>query len=180
MRAVSSHSPLRSDRSNLRLNYFVVDGDDNLWRISASAFDRLWHDSSAVSELESDGVPVRVGDELRLLTVLSDSNWQPIVTFLLRARVRNDRLLVADRYHLYRTLAGHGDGSVESELVKYHLSGWPIDWQRQVAVAMDVPASQFKRVSIGGPVVMADLWGMPLTNVMSHFEKSLNKLLSPS
>lgn len=160
--------------SSLRLNYFLADADDRLWRIPARSFERLWHDGGDVTRVKSDGEPITLGSEFRLLTVLSDQDWQPLVTFLLRARIRDNRLLIADRYHLYRTLSSGGNREPELDLVRHHLTGWPEDWQSQIAVAMDVPAAAFKQVSIGGPLVMADLWGVGMSTVMRHFEDALS------
>ena len=158
---------------NLRLNHFVVDVEDRIWRISAQTFETLWHDGGSTRNVVSDGQLVNVGEQLRHLTVLSDENWQPLVTFLLRVDLIEDRLRVADRYRLYRALSGKIDGPLEKQLVQHQLSGWPADWQSQLAVAMDVPSSQFKKVSIGGPLVMADLWGMSVSGVLEHFRVSM-------
>lgn len=166
-------APTTLHPSTLRLNYFVVDDDDQVLRIPARQFERIWHGDACVDELESDGLPVQLDKQLRLLTVLGDRDWHPIVTFLMRTRLSEGRLLVADRYHLYRTLAGRGKTGHEGALVKHHLSGWPADWQSQLAVAMDCPAADFTRVSIGGPLVMADLWGMEISAVVRHFEQNL-------
>ena len=173
MRAVSQQMSSLTTSENLRLNYFVCDAADRIWRIPAKSFERIWLDSASVADLNSDGSPVKVDSQLRVLTVLSDANWKPQITFLLRATLRDGRLLVAERYQLYRTLTGRDGGEVEAALVRRQLSGWPHDWQSQLAVAMDVPAREFAKVSIGGPLVMADLWEMSLSSILKHFESTL-------
>jgi hypothetical protein len=50
--------------------------------------------------------------------------------------------------------------------------GWPADWQRQLAVAVDVPAAELKKIGLGGPLLMSDLWGIPLDEVVHYFEEA--------
>lgn len=165
--------PLPAAITDLRLNYFLVDVDNRLWRLPADLFEAIWHGAAGIDTMELEGERIDCGDSFRVITVLSDGQWRPIVTFLLRSRVRDGRLVVADRYGLYRALSGNGSPQLESELMRHHLGGWPANWQSQLGVAMDVPSADFNRVSIGGPLVMADLWNMPVDTVMAHFERSV-------
>ena len=173
MRAVTPETSVLTSVENLRLNYFAVDRRDRIWRISAKSFEDIWRDSADTADLQSDGEAVELDSRLRVLTVLSDANWCPLVTFLLRGTLRDGRLLTADRYRLYRTLSGHRQTELEGRLIREQLSGWPADWQSQLAVAMDTPVGAFGKVSIGGPLVMADLWDMSVGSVLQHFEGTL-------
>jgi len=37
-------------------------------------------------------------------------------------------------------------------------------------VALDVPVVELRRIGIGGPLLMADLWGFSIERILQYFE----------
>ncbi len=78
----------------------------------------------------------------------------------LRCGLTDGRLTAADRLVL-RAFACP-DCVTPGEAVRHHLSGWPADLIRQLAVAMDVPAAGLDEVlDVGGPVLELAVPGLP-------------------
>jgi hypothetical protein len=44
-----------------------------------------------------------------------------------------------------------------------------------LAVALDVPALQLRRIGIGGPLLMSELWGVPVETVITYFEEAAGR-----
>ncbi len=57
----------------------------------------------------------------------------------------------------------------------HQLYGWPDDWYQQLAVALDVPVVELRKVGIGGPLLMADLWGFSIERILQYFEEGYQK-----
>jgi hypothetical protein len=96
----------------------------------------------------------RAGRELHLATAVCDARLRPTAVCLLRVPLTGGALTPADRMVL-RAFA-RPDCVTPAEAVRHHLTGWPADTVRQLAVALDVPAARVvKTLDVGGPVFVA-------------------------
>ncbi|MFG0333493.1 MAG: hypothetical protein ACF8TS_09040 [Maioricimonas sp. JB049] len=151
----------------LGLIHFVVDDEGTFHRVPPEAVEAVWDGEAAVSSL-----PVPLDDELRLAFVLCDADQQPAMTFFLRLKVTNDAIDRDSRMAALRALTEHQGRRYDSADARYQLEGWPTDWRTQLAVALDVPAREFRRLGIGGPLLMSELWGVPVEQIVAYFESA--------
>ena len=152
----------------MQIRYFVADVEDRLHRVPGRAAEGLWLGRVTADELE-----FALGGELRVVTVLVDDDLEPVMTFFLRLDL--DRSEVTDESRLDAldaATAEHGE-RFSHPAQQRQLDGWPTDWRRQLAVALDVPPHRLGRTGTGGPLVMCDLWGVPLDEVLEYFEAAV-------
>lgn len=111
------------------------------------------------------GDRVAAGYELRLATAVCDNDLIPTGVFLVRVPLTDGALTPADLLAL-RAFA-RPDCVTPAEAVRHHLSGWPSDLIRQLAVALDVPAAEVEgTLDVGGPVFLAAVTGESVARVM--------------
>ena len=144
----------------MQLKYFVVDADERLWQVSRYTVEDLWKNHAT-----SDEFDFNLDEELRLITVLCNERLLPIVTFFVHLELEQGRITDESRVEAFEAMGGRDD--VTS--AKRQFFGWPDDWPHQLAVALDVPISHFRKVGVGGPLLMSDLWGIPLQKVLDYF-----------
>ena len=150
------------------LNYFVVDTDQQLRRVEREAVEEVWEGVST-----ADSLPNRVGEELRILSVLCDEEeLQPQTCFFVKADLQDGQITAESRSEAYDAMSAHQQQPDEQALPASQFAGWPVDWQTQLAVALDVPAIRFRQVGVGGPLLMADLWGFSIDQILGYFDEA--------
>jgi hypothetical protein len=114
-----------------------------------------------------------IGDELRLVTVLcDDDDLTPRKCFFLRTKVEDGRITDTSRFDAYDSMTEHSRGTYDILAEDHQLDGWPDNWHQQLAVALDVPVAKLRRVGIGGPLLMADMWGFSIERILQYFEEA--------
>lgn len=149
----------------MQIRYFVVDDVGQLRKTPRKAVERLWKGRGTSFQL---GVPV--GDELRLISVVCDESLVPKMCFFLRTELQNGQITEESRIDAYEAAGNPTKRRYDHPAAQRQFAGWPRDWQHQLAVAMDVPAGQLRKIGIGGPLLMSDLWGISLKKVLEYFE----------
>ena len=154
----------------MTLRYFVVDVDGQLRRVPPEAAEAVWAGQEDAGELD-----VMLGSELKLVTALIDDGLDPVMTFFLRADLDRGAITEESRIAaLEAVTAGHGR-RLSDPLQRRQFEGWPDDWRRQLAVALDTPAKRFTKLGLGGPLVLSEMWGVPMGTVMGYFEKAASE-----
>ncbi|MGH7201915.1 MAG: hypothetical protein ACREJB_15015 [Planctomycetaceae bacterium] len=149
------------------LAYFVIDRDQQLRRAAPEMIEALWHGQVTTEELR-----IEVGEELRLISVLCLEDLTPAVCFFARLELEDGLISREAKINLFEAMAQRRVRRFDHPLAREQFHGWPSDWQRQLAVALDVPALDLKKISLGGPLVMSELWGVPLEKVLAYFEEA--------
>ena len=151
----------------MTLRYFVVDVDGQLRRVPAAAAEAVWAGHADAGELDA-----MLGSELKLVTTLIDDGLNPVMTFFLRVELDRGRITEESRIAALEAItAGHGR-RLSDPAQRRQFEGWPDDWRRQLAVALDTPAAHFTKLGLGGPLVLSEMWGVPMGTVMGYFERS--------
>ncbi len=133
----------------MKLRYFVVDGHGQLRKATQAAVRELWEGGRGA---ESLGCPA--GNELRLVSVVCDEALLPRSLYVLRLPLDCGMFTAESRMTL--ELFSLPDCVTPEELVRHHTAGWQGDFFRQLAVALDVPASALEvPVGVGGPLFLA-------------------------
>jgi hypothetical protein len=114
-----------------------------------------------------------IGDELLLVTVLcNEDDLAPRKCFFLRIKLEDGRITDTSRFDAYDSMTEHSRGTYDILADDHQLDGWPDDWYQQLAVALDVPIAELRRVGIGGPLLMADMWGFSIERILQYFEEA--------
>lgn len=133
----------------MRLRYFVVDGQGQLRKVSQAAVRALWE-----GRLRADALGGPAGRELRLVSVVCDDDLLPRSLYLLRLPLEGGAFTPESRLLLHAF--SRPDCVTTDELTRHHTEGWPGDFFRQLAVALDVPVAALEvPVGIGGPLLVA-------------------------
>ncbi len=150
------------------LSYYVVDTEHQLRRVEREVVEEVWSGDRSASALDHD-----VGDELRVISVLcDDAELQPQICFFVRAQVRDGAITEQSRHEAYEALTVHQRRDADIYPDSEQFEGWPNDWQRQLAVALDIPAIRLQKVGVGGPLVMSDLWGYSIDRILEYFDEA--------
>ena len=152
----------------MRLRYFVADGD-RLRRTPQAVVEDLWTARRKATELKFPP-----GDELLIFTVLCDNDLHPKICYFLRLELTDGTITEASRRCALRAVQEGNLRNLDHPSVLYQLSGWPSDWQQQLAVALDVPARELNKIGIGGPLPISSILGLSLKESLRHFERALN------
>lgn len=149
------------------LSYFVVDTEQQLRRVERELVEEVWQGDQSCDALGHD-----LGLELRLLSVLCDEDeLQPQMCFFVKADLDQGTITDKSRFEAYEAMTVYQRQSEET-LPPSQFSGWPRDWQMQLAVALDVPAIQLRRIGVGGPLLMADLSGFSIDRILEYFDEA--------
>ena len=133
----------------MKLRYFVVDARGQLRRASQAAVKGLWQGCRGADAL---GCPA--GNELRLVSVVCDDDLLPEKVYLLRLPLMGGAFTLESRLTLQ--LFARPDCVTPGELARHHTEGWPADFFRQLAVALDVPVAGLDvPLGVGGPLFLA-------------------------
>ncbi|NNJ24049.1 hypothetical protein [Alienimonas chondri] len=152
----------------MNLRYFVVDVEGQLRRVPTTAAEAVWG-----GEADADDLDVVLGSELKLVTAVIDENLDPVMIFFLRVELDRGAITEESRLAAVEAItAGHGR-RLSDPRQRRQFEGWPDDWRRQLAVALDAPAASFTKLGLGGPLALSDLWGVSLDTVMAYFEKAI-------
>ena len=166
-RAARPARPTPTATPPMTLRYFVVDVDGELRRVPPAAAEAVWAGHADAGELDAI-----LGSELKLATVLVDDDLNPVMTFFLRVDLDRGRITEESRIAALEAItAGHGR-RLSDPAQKRQFQGWPPDWRRQLAVALDTPAAHLTKLGLGGPLVLSEMWGVPLETVMDYFENA--------
>lgn len=151
----------------MQLAYFVFDSNQQLQRISREAMEQLWEGRRSAEELGCE-----LDDELRLISALLDHRLLPVVCYFVRLQVQDGRITRDSKIEAFEAMSNQQRRRYDHPSAHRQFAGWPPDWQRQLAVALDVPASQLNKLGLGGPLLMSELWGVPLEKVIAYFEEA--------
>jgi hypothetical protein len=133
----------------MKLRYFAVGPSGQLRKISKSAMEGLWRGHYRADQLGCDA-----GTELRLASVLCDRRLLPRKIYLLRLPLSDGWFTEANLLTL--RIFSRPDCVTPREVITHHTAGWPADFFRQLAVALDVPVADLGvPLGIGGPLFTA-------------------------
>jgi hypothetical protein len=150
------------------LRYLLVDSMGQFRLVDSSPVEDVW-----TGRRDSEALGHSIGDELRLVTVVcNDEDLAPRKCFFLRAKLKDGRITNESRYDAYDSMTEHSRGTYDILAEDHQLDGWPDDWHQQLAVALDVPVVELRRIGIGGPLLMADLWGFSIDRILQYFEEA--------
>ena len=145
--------------------YFVADRQDQFRRVPTEAVEALWEGRESVKVLGCNP-----GETLRLVSVLIDEDLNPLVIFFMRLELDDGEITPESRLEAYDAVTSRGEKFTNPAAQK-QFQGWPGDWPRQLAVALDTPLAALNRIALGGPLLMSDLWGVPVEKVVEYFEE---------
>src|SRR5262249_51226753 len=135
--------------SGMKLCYLFVDRRGQVVKVRRSRVERLWR-----GEIQARAFGCTCKSELRLVSVLCDHRLVPRKIFLLRLPLTRGRFTRDD--YLTLQVFSRRDCVTPREVIAHHTSGWPSDFFRQVAVALDVTRQDLHvPLGIGGPLLMA-------------------------
>ena len=86
-----------------------------------------------------------------------------------KARLDRGEITPESRLEAYEAVTARGP-KFSSPAAQKQFVGWPADWPRQLAVALDTPVAALNRIALGGPLLMSDLWGVTVEKVVEYFE----------
>jgi hypothetical protein len=133
----------------MKIRYLFVDRHGQLLRIRRSLVEALWR-----GDLEAADLGCSDQNELRLVSVLCDDRILPQKIYLLRLPLSEGRFTKEN--YLTLRIFSMPDCVTPREVIQHHTNGWPVDFYRQLAVALDVPRSYLGvPLGIGGPLLMA-------------------------
>ena len=143
-----------------------MDVDNQFQLVDQDVMEDTWNGRATTEEL-----PFAVADELRVVTVLCDEDsLAPKMCFFVRTELEKGLITDKSRYAAYDAMTQHNQRLYDVDDENGQFAGWPSDWQSQLAVALDVPAVEINRIGIGGPLLMADLWGFPIEKILEYFD----------
>ena len=133
----------------MRVRYFFVDARGQLQKVSQASVEGLWE-----GRLRADARGCPLASELRLVTVVCDARLLPRKCYVLRLPLTCGRF-TEENYLTLRVFA-RPDCVTDRELFDHHTEGWPRDFFRQLAVALDVPLSGLHvPLAVGCPLFLA-------------------------
>ncbi len=146
----------------MKLRYFVIDASGQLRKASQAAVRGLWEARRGANALAGPA-----DNELRLVSVVCNADLLPRKLYVLRLP------LVAGVFteESYLTLHAFGrpDCVTPAELVRHHTAGWPPDFFRQLAVALDVPTTALDvPLGVGGPLLLAAAFRVTLQQALRY------------
>jgi len=154
----------------MNLVYFVIDEENQLRRVETEAVEGVWEGRMGTSALGYE-----LPDELRLVSILIDDDLNPIVCFFLRLDLDGEEITDETRLDAYEAVTARHQQQLSHPAAQRQLQGWPTNWPQQLAVALDVPVMEINRIAIGGPLLMSDLWGVPVAKVVEYFEDVIDE-----
>lgn len=133
----------------MKLRYFLIDEQGMLCKVRKASVLQLWEGKCKAGDLGCIDQ-----NELRLVSVVSDSKLIPQKVYLLRLPLTDGQF--TEENYLTLQIFTMPDCVTPQEVARHHGGGWPEDLLRQLAVATDVPLTQMRiPVRIGGPLLLA-------------------------
>ena len=149
----------------MKIRHFVLDSHAQVRKLGRQAVHEVLS-----GRLNARALNAGLSRELRLVTAVCHEDLTPHGVFLLRVRL-TDGVFTPDDRMVLRAFAEPGCVT-ESEAVRYHLTGWPSDLLKQLAVAMDVPAADVEAtLDVGGPALVAAVTGVSVGRVMRDADR---------
>lgn len=140
----------------MKIRHFVLDAHAQLRKLGRRAVHEIL--AGRISTLAFNPGLVR---ELALVSVVCDDDLIPEHAYLLRVPLTDGTFTPADR--LVLRAFTRPDCVTPDEAVRHHLSGWPGDLIRQLAVALDVPVAGLDAIlDVGGPALVSALTGVSI------------------
>jgi hypothetical protein len=133
----------------MRLRYFIIDECGQLRKVSQGAVEGLWE-----GRLRADALGCPRANELRLVSVVCDDRLLPRKCYVLRVPLSGGKF--TEENYLTLRIFARPDCVTDRELFDHHTDGWPRDFFRQLAVALDVPVARLRvPLAVGGPLFLA-------------------------
>ena len=133
----------------MKLRYLYVDRHGQLTVIRRAQVEALWQGRLGADALSGPDL-----HELRLVSVLCNARLIPQKIFLLRLPL-TDGHFTRDNYRTLRSFSMPSRVTAH-EMFVHHSEGWPSDFFRQMAVALDVSLSTMQvPMGVGGPLFVA-------------------------
>lgn len=133
----------------MKLRYFVLDAQGQLRKARKAAVKDLWE-----GRVQADTLGCGVPNELRLVSVVCDDDLLPKKLYVLRVPLIDGAFTQECWMTLH--LFTQPDCVTPAECAEHHMEGWPRDFFRQMAVALDVPlAAIHVPMGVGGPLFVA-------------------------
>jgi hypothetical protein len=151
----------------MQLRFFIVDQAGQIRKVSRDSVESLWSGQRTAAELECS-----VDDQLRLMSVLCDEDLLPVICYFARLQLTAGVIAEESRIEAFEAISMQRRRRYDHPLAQRQLAGWPKDWQHQLAVALDVPVAMLNKIGVGGPLLMSELWGVPLDKVLEYFEEA--------
>ncbi|GAF81962.1 unnamed protein product [marine sediment metagenome] len=96
----------------------------------------------------------------------------PVICFFAQLGLAEGAITESSKIEALKAMSERSEDRYEHPAAQRQLAGWPADWQRQLAVALDVPAAELKKIGLGGPLLMSELWGIPLETIIEYFDEA--------
>ena len=157
----------------MNLQYFVVDAQQQLWKTPASMVEGFWCGSRTARDFKYP-----LASELRVVTALCDRTLEPRILFFLRLELTDGVIAAHSRqlaYQSVRTPNQDSERILRNYALAYQANGWPQNWPHQLAVALDTPVRNLRRVAIGGPLPVADLLGVSVVESIAVFAGAIDR-----
>ncbi len=139
----------------MKLRYLGVDRRGQLTLVRRAWVEALWR-----GEARAAALGCGTAGELRLVSVLCDDRLLPEKIYLLRLPLTGG-IFTRENYRTLRSFSMPSRVTAR-ELFHHHTGGWPNDFFRQLAVALDVPRAALDvPLGIGGPLLMAAALRVP-------------------
>lgn len=133
----------------MMLRYFILDAQSQLRKVRKQAVKDLWEGNVLADTLGGDA-----GNELRLVSVVCDNDLLPKKLYVLRVPLMDSAFTEESRITLH--LFSRPDCVSPAECAEHHMEGWPSNFFRQMAIALDVPLGAMQvPVGVGGPLFVA-------------------------
>ena len=138
----------------MKIRHFVLDGCGRLCKLGRRAVHEILSGRLSLRAFHPE-----LARELALVSVVCDDDLVPERAYLLRVPLTDGTFTPSDR--LVLRAFTRPDCVTPGEAVRHHLSNWPDDLIRQLAVALDVPVAGLDEVlDVGGPALVSALTGV--------------------
>lgn len=154
----------------MRLRYFVVDRAGQLRKVSQAALEGLWSRNRSSNDLGCT-----LGKDMRIVTVLCDEALLPKACYLLRVTLDGGAVCEQSRLQACEAVLENLADEPQHPEAVYQLAGWPYDWRRQLAIAMDVPIADLPPIGIGGPLLISSLLNLSVRSSLRYFEQVVDE-----
>lgn len=133
----------------MKIRYFLMNATGQLVKVSQASVYGLWNGSR-----RARGANGALAQELRLVSIICDENLLPLKIYVVRLPLCEG--VFTEESQLTLKIFASPDCVTPDELVQHHTEGWPADFFRQLAVALDVPLDALKvPLGVGGPLFTA-------------------------
>jgi hypothetical protein len=138
----------------MKIRHFFLDARAQLRPLSSRAVHEV-----LAGRVRTQAFDAGLSHEVAVASAVCDDDLIPESVYLLRVPLTDGTFTPADR--LILKAFTRPDCVTPEEAVRHHLTRWPADLVRQLAVALDVPVAGLDAVlDVGGPVLVAALTGV--------------------